>query len=213
VSLADEKIFNYLVPTVVEQTNRGERAYDLYSRLLKENIIFLGTPIDDAVANLMCAQLLHLESENPDRDINIYINSPGGDITGLFAIYDTMQYIKNDISTMCLGQAASAAAVLLAAGTPGKRLALPHARVLLHQPFGQAMGQTTDIELVAKEIDRMRSLLEQILSKHTGQTAEKLRVDQDRDFVLDAHDAKEYGVIDEVIESRDAVEDGPIRAA
>jgi len=213
VSLADEKIFNYLVPTVVEQTNRGERAYDLYSRLLKENIIFLGTPIDDTVANLMCAQLLHLESENPDRDINIYINSPGGDITGLFAIYDTMQYIKNDISTMCFGQAASAAAVLLAAGTPGKRLALPHARVLLHQPFGQAMGQTTDIELVAKEIDRMRSLLEQILSKHTGQSAEKLRVDQDRDFVLDARDAKEYGVIDEVIESRDSVEDGPIRAA
>jgi len=213
VSLADEKILNYLVPTVVEQTNRGERAYDLYSRLLKENIIFLGTPIDDTVANLMCAQLLHLESENPDRDINIYINSPGGDITGLFAIYDTMQYIKNDISTMCLGQAASAAAVLLAAGTPGKRLALPHARVLLHQPFGQAMGQTTDIELVAKEIDRMRTLLEQILSKHTGQTAEKLRVDQERDFVLDANDAKEYGVIDEVIDNRDSVEDGPIRAA
>jgi len=213
VSLADEKILNYLVPTVVEQTNRGERAYDLYSRLLKENIIFLGTPIDDAVANLMCAQLLHLESENPDRDINIYINSPGGDITGLFAIYDTMQYIKNDISTMCLGQAASAAAVLLAAGTPGKRLALPHARVLLHQPFGQAMGQTTDIELVAKEIDRMRSLLEQILSKHTGQTVDKLHIDQDRDFVLDAHAAKEYGVIDEVIMNRDAVEDGPIRAA
>jgi len=213
VSLADEKILNHLVPTVVEQTNRGERAYDLYSRLLKENIIFLGTPIDDTVANLMCAQLLHLESENPDRDINIYINSPGGDITGLFAIYDTMQYIKNDISTMCLGQAASAAAVLLAAGTPGKRLALPHARVLLHQPYGQAMGQTTDIELVAREIDRMRTLLEEILSTHTGQTAEKLRVDQDRDFVLDAYAAKEYGVIDEVIENRDAVEDGPIRAA
>jgi len=213
VSLVDEKIFNYLVPTVVEQTNRGERAYDLYSRLLKENIIFLGTPIDDTVANLMCAQLLHLESENPDRDINIYINSPGGDITGLFAIYDTMQYIKNDIATMCLGQAASAAAVLLAAGAPGKRLALPHARVLLHQPYGQAMGQATDIELVAKEIDRMRSLLEEILARHTGQEVDKLNVDMDRDFVLNAAEAKEYGVIDEVIESRDSVEDGPIRAA
>ncbi len=213
MSLADEKILNYLVPTVVEQTNRGERAYDLYSRLLKENIIFLGTPIDDTVANLMCAQLLHLESENPDRDINIYINSPGGDITGLFAIYDTMQYIKNDIATMCLGQAASAAAVLLAAGAPGKRLALPHARVLLHQPYGQAMGQATDIELVAKEIERMRTLLEEILAKHTGQPVEKINTDTDRDFVLDANEAKAYGVIDEVIESRDSVEDGPIRAA
>ena len=137
---------NYLVPTVVEQTNRGERAYDLYSRLLKENIIFLGTPIDDTIANLVCAQMIHLESENPDRDINIYINSPGGDINALFAIYDTSQYIRNDITTICLGQAASAAAVLLAAGTPGKRMALPHARVLLHQPYGQAMGQATDID-------------------------------------------------------------------
>jgi len=214
VSLVDEKILNYYhVPSVIEQTNRGERSYDLYSKLLKENIIFLGTPIDDGVANVICAQLLHLESENPDRDINIYINSPGGDITGLFAIYDTMQYIKNDIATMCLGQAASAAAVLLAAGTSGKRLALPHARVLLHQPYGQAMGQATDIELVAKEIERMRTLLEAILATHTGQTAETLNVDMDRDFVLTAAEAKEYGVIDEVIESRDSVEDGPIRAA
>lgn len=214
MSLVDEKILNYYhVPSVIEQTNRGERSYDLYSKLLKENIIFLGTPIDDGVANVICAQLLHLESENPDRDINIYINSPGGDITGLFAIYDTMQYIKNDIATMCLGQAASAAAVLLAAGTSGKRLALPHARVLLHQPYGQAMGQATDIELVAKEIERMRTLLEAILATHTGQTAETLNVDMDRDFVLTAAEAKEYGVIDEVIESRDSVEDGPIRAA
>ena len=149
-------IQNYLVPTVVEQTNRGERAFDLYSRLLKEHIIFLGTPIDDTIANLICAQLLHLESENPDKDINIYINSPGGDITALFAIYDTMQYVKPDISTICFGQAASAAAVLLAAGTKGKRLALPHARVLLHQPYGQAGGQATDIELAAQEILRMR---------------------------------------------------------
>ena len=165
---------NYLVPTVVEQTNRGERAYDLYSRLLKENIIFIGTPIDDTIANLICAQLIHLESDNPDKDINIYINSPGGDITALFAIYDTMQFIKNDIATICLGQAASAAAVLLAAGAKGKRLALPHARVLLHQPYGQVgYGQVTDLEIAAKEIMRMRDLLEEILSLHTGQSKER----------------------------------------
>ena len=156
---------NYLVPNVVEQTSRGERAYDLYSRLLKDNIIFLQTPIDDQIASLICAQLIHLESENPDKDINIYINSPGGDITALFAIYDTMQFIKNDIATICLGQAASAAAVLLAAGTKGKRLALPHSRVLLHQPYGQVgYGQVTDLELAAKEILRMRDLLEEILA-------------------------------------------------
>ncbi|MBW3575373.1 MAG: ATP-dependent Clp protease proteolytic subunit, partial [Actinobacteria bacterium] len=152
------RAFSYLVPTVVEQTNRGERAFDLYSRLLKENIIFLATPIDDTVANLIVAQLLHLESENADRDINIYINSPGGDITALFAIYDTMQYVKPDITTLCFGQAASAAAVLLAAGTKGKRLALPHARIIIHQPYGQAMGQAADIELAAKEIERMRTM-------------------------------------------------------
>ncbi len=204
---------NYLVPTVVEQTNRGERAYDLYSRLLKENIIFLGTPIDDTIANLVCAQLIHLESENPDRDINIYINSPGGDINALFAIYDTSQYIKNDITTICLGQAASAAAVLLAAGSPGKRMALPHARVLLHQPFGQAMGQATDIELASKEIERMRGLLDQILSRHTGQDLERIHNDTASDFILDAEAAKEYGIIDEVISNRESVEDGPIRAA
>ena len=204
---------NYLVPTVVEQTNRGERAYDLYSRLLKENIIFLGTPIDDTIANLVCAQLIHLESENPDRDINMYINSPGGDINALFAIYDTSQYIKNDITTICLGQASSAAAVLLAAGSPGKRMALPHARVLLHQPFGQAMGQATDIELASQEIERMRGLLDQILARHTGQDLERIHNDTDRDFILDAEAAKEYGIIDEVISNRELVEDGPIRAA
>ena len=204
---------NYLVPTVVEQTNRGERAYDLYSRLLKENIIFLGTPIDDTIANLVCAQLIHLESENPDRDINMYINSPGGDINALFAIYDTSQYIKNDITTICLGQAASAAAVLLAAGSPGKRMALPHARVLLHQPFGQAMGQATDIELASQEIERMRGLLDQILARHTGQDLERIHNDTDRDFILDAEAAKEYGIIDEVISNRELVEDGPIRPA
>src|SRR6187455_1486953 len=166
------QVTNYLVPNVVEQTSRGERAYDLYSRLLKENIIFLQTPIDDQIASLICAQLIHLESDNPDKDINIYINSPGGDITALFAIYDTMSFIKPDISTICFGQAASAAAVLLAAGAPGKRLALPHTRVLLHQPWGQAGGQATDVELAAKEILRMRGLLDEILARHTGQPVE-----------------------------------------
>ena len=196
--------FNYLVPTVVEQTNRGERAFDLYSRLLKDSIIFLGTPIDDTIANLICAQLLHLEAENPDKDISIYINSPGGDITALFAIYDTMQYIRPDISTICFGQAASAAAVLLAAGTKGKRLALPRARVLLHQPYGQAMGQAVDIELAAREIDRMRRMLEEMLADHTGQPLEKIHKDTDRDFVLSAQEAKDYGIIDEVIAVRES---------
>ncbi|MGI8710652.1 MAG: ATP-dependent Clp protease proteolytic subunit [Acidimicrobiales bacterium] len=206
--------YNYSIPMVVEQTNRGERAFDLYSRLLKENIIFLGTPIDDTIANLICAQLLHLESENPDKDINIYINSPGGDITALFAIYDTMQYVKADISTICFGQAASAAAVLLAAGTKGKRLALPHARVLLHQPYASGGGQASDIEIQAKEILRMRDLLETILADHTGQDKEKLNRDTDRDFVLSAPDAKEYGIIDEVISARElADKTGPITAA
>lgn len=204
---------NYYVPNVTEQTSRGERVYDLYSRLLKENIIILGTPIDDTIANLICAQLIHLESENPDKDINIYINSPGGDITALFAIYDTMQFIKNDIATICLGQAASAAAVLLAAGTKGKRLALPHARVLLHQPYGQMdYAQVTDLEIAAREILRMRELMEQILSKHTGQSTERIHIDTDRDFVLEAKDALEYGIIDEIITSRTLSDrTGPIR--
>jgi ATP-dependent Clp protease protease subunit len=207
-------IRNYLVPTVVEQTNRGERAYDLYSRLLKENIIFLGTPIDDTIANLICAQLIHLESDNPDKDINIYINSPGGDVTALFAIYDTMRFIKPDLSTICFGQAASAAAVLLAAGAPGKRLALPHARVLLHQPWGQAGGQATDVELAAREILRMRELLDEILARHTGQSVEKIHRDTDRDFVMSAEEAKEYGIIDDVISSRQAADlTGPITRA
>ena len=204
---------NYLVPNVVEQTSRGERAYDLYSRLLKENIIFLQTAVDDQIASLICAQLIHLESENPDKDINIYINSPGGDITALFAIYDTMQFIRNDIATICLGQAASAAAVLLAAGTKGKRLALPHARVLLHQPWGQVgYGQVTDLELAANEILRMRELLDQILSDHTGQPVEKIHEDTDRDFVMEANEALEYGIIDQVISARENVDRaGPIR--
>ena len=204
---------NYYVPNVTEQTSRGERVYDLYSRLLKENIIFLGTPIDDTIANLICAQLIHLESENPDRDINIYINSPGGDITALFAIYDTMQFIKNDIATICLGQAASAAAVLLAAGTKGKRLALPHSRVLLHQPYGQVgYGQVTDLEIAAREILRMRDILEQILADHTGQNIERIHADTDRDFVMEANEALEYGIIDDVISSRQLTDrSGPIR--
>ncbi len=198
------RAFSYLVPTVVEQTNRGERAFDLYSRLLKENIIFLATPIDDTVANLIVAQLLHLESENADRDINIYINSPGGDITALFAIYDTMQYVKPDITTLCFGQAASAAAVLLAAGTKGKRLALPHARIIIHQPYGQAMGQAADIELAAKEIERMRTMLEEMLANHTGQPTEKVHRDTDRDFVMSAAEAKDYGIVDEVLSFRES---------
>ena len=197
---------NYLVPTVVEQTNRGERAFDLYSRLLKENIVFLGTPIDDVVANLICAQLLHLESEDPDKDINLYINSPGGDINSLFAIYDTMQYIKPDITTICFGQAASAAAVLLAAGCKGKRLALPHARILLHQPYAGAYGDASDIELVASEIARLKKSLEQVLSSHTGQPIDRIATDTDRDFVMTAEQARDYGVIDEVIEARNLVD-------
>ena len=204
---------NYYVPNVTEQTSRGERVYDLYSRLLKENIIFLGTPIDDTIANLICAQLIHLESENPDKDINIYINSPGGDITALFAIYDTMQFIKNDIATICLGQAASAAAVLLAAGTKGKRLALPHSRVLLHQPYGQVgYAQVTDLEIAAREILRMRELLEQFLARHTGQPIERIHADTDRDFVMEADAALAYGVIDEIITERSLADrSGPIR--
>jgi len=208
-----DPIRNYLVPTVIEQTNRGERGYDLYSKLLKENIIFIGTPIDDTIANLICAQMLHLESENPDKDINLYINSPGGDITALFAIYDTMQYVQPNIATICLGQAASAAAVLLAAGTPGKRMALPHARILIHQPYAGAQGQATDIELAAKEILRMRTLLEEILANHTGQSVERLHNDTDRDFVMSAAEAKDYGIIDEVIDTRlRADNSGPITA-
>ena len=213
MTLADLKTQNYLVPTVVEQTNRGERAFDLYSRLLKENIVFIGTPIDDTIANLICAQLLHLESENPDRDTSLYINSPGGDINSLFAIYDTMQYIKPDLTTICFGQAASAAAVLLAAGTPGKRLALPHSRVLIHQPYAGAQGQVSDIELASREIQRLKAQLEEILARHTGQDASRIHDDTDRDYVMTAEEAKEYGIIDEVIDQRDLVDNsGPIAA-
>jgi ATP-dependent Clp protease, protease subunit len=193
---------NYLVPTVVESSSRGERAYDLYSRLLRERIIFLGTPVDDTVSNLICAQMLFLESEDPDRDINLYINSPGGDITGLMAIYDTMHFIKPDVSTFCFGQAASAAAVLLAAGTKGKRYALPHARVLLHQPWGGVGGQASDIEIQAREILRLRDILNEMLAADTGQTVERIAKDTDRDFVMEASEAVAYGLIDEVIVKR-----------
>ena len=193
---------DYLVPVVVEQTARGERSFDIYSRLLKERIVFLGTPVDDNVGNLIMAQLLHLESEDPDKDINLYINSPGGDITALFAIYDTMQYVKCDVSTTVMGQAASAAAVLLLSGAPGKRFALPHARVLLHQPHGGAQGQAVDIEIQAREIIRYRKLLDQLISEHTGQTLEKVGKDTDRDYILTANEAVEYGIVDEVISTR-----------
>jgi ATP-dependent Clp protease protease subunit len=193
---------DYLVPIVIEQTNRGERSFDIYSRLLKERIVFLGTPIDDQVANLVMAQLLHLESEEPEKDIHLYINSPGGDITSLFAVYDTMQYIRPDVSTIVMGQAASAAAVLLAAGANGKRYALPHSRVLIHQPHGGAQGQAVDIEIQAKEILRYRKLLDEILAEHTGQPLEKIAKDTDRDFIMTSEQAKEYGIIDDVISSR-----------
>ena len=196
-----------LIPMVVEQTSRGERAFDIYSRLLNERIIFLGTPIDDTVANLVMAQLLHLESEEPDKDIQLYINSPGGSVTALLAIYDTMQYVKPDVATTCMGQAASAAAVLLAAGAPGKRLGLPHSRILIHQPSGGAEGQSVDIEIQAREIIRMRRMLDEILATHTGQDVEKIARDTDRDFIMTASQAKEYGIIDEIIESREAAEE------
>ncbi|WKZ83254.1 MAG: ATP-dependent Clp endopeptidase proteolytic subunit ClpP [Acidimicrobiia bacterium] len=194
---------SYLVPTVVEQTSRGERAFDIYSRLLKDRIIFLGTPIDDTVANLIMAQLLHLEGEDPDKDIALYINSPGGAITSLMAIYDTMNFIKPDVATYCMGQAASAAAVLLAAGAKGKRYALPHARVMLHQPhIGGLEGQATDIEIHAREIIRVKEDMNQILAAHTGQELDKIRMDTDRDFWMTADEARAYGVVDEVLEGR-----------
>jgi ATP-dependent Clp protease protease subunit len=198
--------YNYLVPMVVERDNRGERSYDLYSRLLKEHIIFIGTPIDDAFANLVCAQMLFLEYENPDKDINVYINSPGGEISALFAIYDTMKYVKPDISTFCYGQAASAAAVLLAGGSKGKRYALPHARILIHQPYGGAAGQAADIEIQAKEILRMRDLINHMLAVDTGQDIERIQRDTDRDFIMSAEEAQTYGIIDDVLTTRELVE-------
>ncbi|HEX6311936.1 MAG TPA: ATP-dependent Clp protease proteolytic subunit [Acidimicrobiia bacterium] len=191
-----------LVPTVIEQTNRGERAFDLYSRMLQDRVVFLTGAIDDAVANLVVAQLVHLESADPDRDIQLYVNSPGGEMTALFAIYDTMQYVKADVATTCVGQAASAAAVLLAAGAPGKRYTLPHARVLMHQPHGGVQGQSVDIEIAAREVIAQRDQMVRALARHTGQTTERIERDIDRDFILRGLDAVEYGVVDEVIEHR-----------
>jgi ATP-dependent Clp protease protease subunit len=188
---------------VIEQTNRGERAYDIYSRLLKDRIVFFGSQLDDTVANLVTAQLLHLEAEDTDKEIQLYINSPGGDMTGLFAIYDTMQFIQCPISTICVGQAASAAAVLLAAGTRGKRLALPNARILIHQPHGGVQGQTTDVELAAKEMAFMRQRMNEILANHTGQPLDRIVVDTDRDYVMRGEDALAYGMIDHVITHRE----------
>lgn len=192
-----------LVPIVVEQTSRGERSYDIFSRLLKERIIFLGTPIDDIVANLVIAQILFLESEDPEKDINFYINSPGGIVTSGMAIYDTMQYVKPDVQTICVGQAASMGAMLLAAGAPGKRFALPHARILIHQPMGGFQGQATDIEIHAREILRMKEELNRLLVKHTGQPIDKIENDTERDYFMSGAEAAEYGIVDKVIFQRE----------
>ncbi len=197
-----EEIVNQFVPIVIEQTGRGERAYDIYSRLLKDRIVMLGTPIDDHIANLIVAQLLFLEAEDPEKDIYLYINSPGGVVTAGLAIYDTMQYIKPDVVTICMGQAASMGAVLLAAGAPGKRFALPHARIMIHQPLGGFQGQATDIEIHAKEILRLKKMLNEILAKHTGKPVEKVEQDTERDYFMSAQEAKEYGLIDKVLERR-----------
>ena len=197
------KELNTLTPMVVEQTNRGERAYDIYSRLLRDSIIFIGTPIDDNVANLVTAQLLFLEAEDPERDISLYINSPGGSISAGLAVYDTIQFIRNDVTTICVGQAASMAAVLLAAGSPKKRFSLPHSRVLIHQPWMSGLqGQATDIDIHAKEILRIRTILNKILAQHSGQTLERIEKDVERDYIMTADQAKEYGIIDEVISKR-----------
>ena len=192
-----------LVPMVVEQTSRGERAFDIYSRLLKDSIIFLGTPVDDMIANLIVAQLLFLEAEDPERDINLYINSPGGSITAGMAIYDTMQFIRNDVTTICVGQCASMGALLLTAGTKGKRFALPNSRILIHQPSGGASGQATDVRIMAEEILRMRKLTSEILANHSGQSFEKVEEDVERDRIMSPQQAKEYGLIDEVIDHRE----------
>jgi ATP-dependent Clp protease protease subunit len=195
-----------LVPMVIEQTSRGERAYDIYSRLLKDNVIFLGTPIDDQIANLIIAQMLFLESENPDKDISFYINSPGGVTSAGFAIYDTMQYVKPDVSTICIGQAASMAAVLMAAGTPGKRFALPNSRFLIHQPWTTGLqGQTADIEIHAKDMLKLRDQINKVLAQHTGQSIEKIAKDTDRDYILEAEDARKYGLVDAIYHRRDDV--------
>lgn len=198
---------NQLVPIVIEQTPRGERQFDIYSRLLKERIVFIGMEIDDHLANLVMAQLLHLQSENPDKDISIYINSPGGNVTSTLAIYDTMQYVRCDVSTVCIGQAASGAAVLLAAGAKGKRFATPHSRILIHQPHGGASGQAIDIDIQAKEILRNREVLDEIMARHTGQSIDKIHQDTDRDFIMIPGQAMEYGLIDEIISQQKMTEE------
>ena len=192
-----------LVPIVVEQTPRGERSYDIYSRLLKDRIIFLGTQIDDATANTIIAQLLFLEASDPDKDIYVYINSPGGSVSSTISIYDTIQYIRSDVSTICVGMAASGAALILASGTKGKRFSLPNSRIMVHQPLGGAQGQVTDIEIQTKELKRIKNTINQILTHHTGQPFKKIERDTDRDFYLTAQEAKEYGIVDDVIKSRD----------
>jgi len=191
-----------LIPIVIEQTNRGERAYDIYSRLLRDRIIFIGTPIDDSVANTVIAQLLFLQTEDPDKDISLYINTPGGIVSSGLAIYDTMQYVKPDVATYCVGQATSMGALLLAAGAKGKRYALPHSRIMIHQPMGGFHGQATDVEIHAKEILKMKEILNRILAIHTGQPFEKIQADTERDFFMSGEEAKEYGIVDEVIVSR-----------
>lgn len=198
----------YLVPMVIEQTGRGERAYDIYSRLLKDRIVFVGTPIDDTISNLIIAQLLFLQMDEPNKDINVYINSPGGNVTAGLAIYDTMQFVKCDVSTYCVGQAASMGALLLAAGTKGKRYSLPHARVMIHQPWGGAQGTASDISIHAKEILKLKDELNRILAKHTGQPLERIEKDSDRDFFMSSTEAKSYGIVDQVIESKSDVPNG-----
>lgn len=193
------KMYNYLIPMVIEQTNRGERSFDIYSRLLQERIIFLGNEIEDNIANVVMAQMLHLDAEDPEKDIQLYINSPGGAITSALAIYDTMQFIKSPVSSICIGQAASAAAVLLLAGEKGKRFALPNSRVLLHQPSGGVQGTSMDVEIQTREMVRLRKVLNEIIAKHTGQDIKKIAKDTERDFILSAEEAKEYGIVDEVI--------------
>lgn len=198
----------YLVPMVIEQTGRGERAYDIYSRLLKDRIVFIGTPIDDTIANLIIAQILFLQMEDPAKDINVYIHSPGGSVTAGLAIYDTIQFVKCDVSTYCLGQAASMGALLLAAGTKGKRYSLPHSRVMIHQPWGGAQGTASDISIHAKEILKLKDDLNKILVKHTGQPLERIEKDTDRDFFMSAEQARDYGIVDQVIESRGQIPEG-----
>jgi ATP-dependent Clp protease protease subunit len=196
-------MYSMLIPMVVEQSSRGERAYDIYSRLLKDRIIFLGDQIDDAIANIVIAQMLFLESEDPDKDISLYINSPGGSVTAGLAIYDTMQYIKSDIVTICMGQNTSIAALLLASGAKGKRYALPHSRIMIHQPLGGAQGQATDIDIHARELLKIRDILNHILSRHTGRSIEKIREDTERDFYMTCEESKEYGIIDRIITTRE----------